>query len=329
MRKLRWGVLSTAKIGREKVIPSMQKGKYSDVIAIGSANKQAKTIARDCNISKVHDSYEQLLADPDVEAVYIPLPNHLHAEWAIKSLQAGKHVLCEKPLALSFAQAQQLLNEAAKFPKLKIMEAFMYRFHPQWQHAKQMVDEGTLGELKTIQSFFSYYNVDGANIRNRPDAGGGGLMDIGCYCISLSRFIFGKEPSAVTGIADYDPAFQTDRIATAILDFSNGQTASFTCSTQAVPYQRVNIVGTKARLEIEIPFNAPIDQPTKSWIYTKEETRTIHFDVADQYTLQGDAFSKAVLNNEPVPTPLEDAVNNMKVIESIMLSSRIHEWRRL
>lgn len=329
MRKLRWGVLSTAKIGREKVIPSMQKGTFSEVIAIGSANKQAKSIAKDCNISTVHGSYEALLADPSVEAVYIPLPNHLHVEWAIKSLQAGKHVLCEKPLAMSGSEAMRLLNEAEKFPGLKIMEAFMYRFHPQWQYAKEAVAAGELGELKTIQSFFSYYNVDGGNIRNRADAGGGGLMDIGCYCISLSRFIAGKEPSAVVGIADYDPGFNTDRIASAILDFSNGLTASFTCSTQSVPYQRVNIIGTKARLEIEIPFNAPLDQPTKIWIHTKEETRTINFDTADQYTLQGDAFSKAVLNNEPVPAPLIDAVNNMKVIEAVTESAKDKEWKRL
>lgn len=329
MRKLRWGVLSTAKIGREKVIPSMQKGTFSEVIAIGSANKQAKTIAKDCNISTVYDSYEALLADPGVEAVYIPLPNHLHVEWAIKSLQAGKHVLCEKPLAMSAGEALRLMSEAEKYPALKIMEAFMYRFHPQWQYAKKAVEEGELGELKTVQSFFSYYNVDSGNIRNRADAGGGGLMDIGCYCISLSRFITGKEPSAVVGIADYDPQFNTDRISSAILDFSNGLTASFTCSTQSVPYQRVNIIGTKARLEIEIPFNAPLDQPTKIWMHTKEETRVIHFDAADQYTLQGDAFSKAVLDNEPIPAPLIDAVNNMKVIEAVAASAAIKEWKLL
>jgi predicted dehydrogenase len=329
MRKLRWGVLSTAKIGREKVIPSMQKGTFSEVIAIGSANKQAKTIAKECNIPTVHESYEALLADPAVEAVYIPLPNHLHVEWAIKSLEAGKHVLCEKPLALSADQAMRLWKEAAKFPELKIMEAFMYRFHPQWLHAKKIVEEGTLGELKTVQSFFSYYNVDGGNIRNRADAGGGGLMDIGCYCISISRFLFGKEPTSVIGIADHDPQFQTDRMASAILDFLDGQTATFTCSTQAMPYQRVNIIGTKARLEIEIPFNAPLDQPATNWIHTKEESRSIHFDTANQYTLQGDAFSKAVLNNEPVPTPLHDAVHNMKVIEAISASAKDRQWKRL
>jgi predicted dehydrogenase len=329
MRKLRWGVLSTAKIGREKVIPSMQKGTFSEVIAIASANKQAKTIAKDCNIPTVHDSYEDLLADPSVEAVYIPLPNHLHVEWAIKSLQAGKHVLCEKPLAMSSSEAMQLLRESEKFPGLKIMEAFMYRFHPQWQYAKKMVAAGELGELRTIQSFFSYYNVDGNNIRNRVDAGGGGLMDIGCYCISLSRFIFGKEPAAVVGIAGYDPEFRTDRIASAILDFSNEQTATFTCSTQSVPYQRVNIIGTKARLEIGIPFNAPLDQPTKAWLHGKDEMHTINFDTADQYTLQGDAFSKAVLNDEPVPTPLQDAIDNMRVIEAITMSSRDKEWKTL
>jgi len=330
MEKVRWGILSTAKIGREKVIPAMQAGKLCEVVAIASRNKeQAKKVAAQLNIPVGYGSYEELLRDPQIDAVYIPLPNHLHVEWAIKSLEAGKHVLCEKPIGLSADEAGQLLKFAQQNPGLKIMEAFMYRFHPQWQRAKKMVDDGVVGELKTINSFFSYYNVDPTNIRNNKDiAGGGGMMDIGCYCVSLSRFIFGKEPLRVMGIVDYDPVLGTDRMASGILEFSTG-TATFTCSTQLIPYQRVNILGTKGRIEIEIPFNAPPDKPARIWLHTKEKTEEIVFDTINQYTLQGDIFSKAILNNEPTPTPLEDAVNNMKVIDAVFESGRDGEWKKL
>jgi predicted dehydrogenase len=321
MKKVRWGILSTAKIGREKVIPAMQAGKLCDIVAIASRNKeQGNMVADRLHIPVVYDSYEKLLDDPQIDAVYIPLPNHLHVEWAIKSLQAGKHVLCEKPIGLSSAEAGRLLLAAQQKPHLKVMEAFMYRFHPQWQLAKKMVSGGKIGELKTIQSFFSYYNTDPKNIRNQKEAGGGGMMDIGCYCISLSRFLFGKEPVRASGIVEFDPVLQTDRIASGILDFSTG-TATFTCSTQLTPYQRVNILGSEARIEIEIPFNAPTDRPCRIWLHSKEGSEEIIFDTADQYTLQCDLFSKAILNNEAVPTPLEDAVNNMKVIEAVFESA--------
>lgn len=322
MQKIRWGILSTAKIGREKVIPGMQAGSHCDIVAIASRNKeQAAATAAKLNIPVWFGSYEELLSSNQIDAVYIPLPNHLHVEWAIKALQAGKHVLCEKPIGLSTAEAEKLSAAAKQYPQLKIMEAFMYRFHPQWQHAKKLVADGAVGELKTIQSFFSYYNIDPHNIRNQKEAGGGGLMDIGCYCISQSRFIFGKEPVRVSGIVEYDPVLETDRIASGILDFSTG-TATFTCSTQLVPYQRVNILGTEAGIEIEIPFNAPTDKPTRLWLHTKNGAKGIVFDTANQYTIQCDLFSKAILNNEPVPTPLEDAVNNMKVIEAVFESAR-------
>jgi len=278
MKKVRWGILSTAKIGREKVIPAMQAGRLCDVVAIASRNKeQGKLVADLLNIPVVYDSYEKLLNDPVIDAVYIPLPNHLHVEWSIRSLKSGKHVLCEKPIGLSLAEAKKLQQVAQQNPELKIMEAFMYRFHPQWLAAKKMVNDGTIGELKTIQSFFSYYNTDPANIRNQKEMGGGGMMDIGCYCVSLSRFIFDKEPGRVSGCVDYDPVLQTDRIASGMLDFSTG-TATFTCSTQLAPYQRVNILGTKARIEIEIPFNAPTDKATRIWLHTKESTDEIVFD---------------------------------------------------
>jgi predicted dehydrogenase len=326
MNKVRWGILSTAKIAREKVIPGMQASAFCDIAAIASRNKEdARAVADKLGIAKAYGSYEALLNDPEIDAVYIPLPNQLHVPWAIKALQANKHVLCEKPIALSAAEAQQLLKAAEQKSYLKVMEAFMFRFHPQWQYAKNMVTEGRIGKLKTIQSFFSYYNDDPNNIRNQKDAGGGGMMDIGCYCVSLSRFIFDKEPQRVIGKVEFDGSFGVDHIASGILDFGSG-TSTFTCSTQLTPYQRVNILGTDAGIEIEIPFNAPTDAPTKVWLHSKAGKEEIVFNMANQYTLQGDLFSQAILNNTSVPTPLEDAVNNMKTIEAMFESSNKEQW---
>jgi predicted dehydrogenase len=243
-------------------------------------------------------------------------------------MQAGKHVLCEKPIGLSSGEAKKLMDTAKEYPHIKVMEAFMYRFHPQWIKAKDLIKERKIGELKTIHSFFSYYNVDPANIRNQSDKGGGGMMDIGCYNISLSRFVFEEEPTKVLGLAEYDPQSGVDRLASGILQFSKG-TSTFTCSTQLTPYQRVNIFGTEARIEIEIPFNAPPDKPTKIWLHSKTGTEEIIFDAVDQYTLEADAFAKAVLENIPVPAPLHDAVNNMKVIEAIFESSKEGVWKKL
>jgi predicted dehydrogenase len=329
MKKIRWGILSTAKIGREKVIPAMQLGQHSHIVAIASANeKQATSIATQHSIAKVYNTYEALLADTEIDAVYIPLPNHLHVPWAIKALQAGKHVLCEKPIALSAAEAAALVQAAQQYPHLKIMEAFMYRFHPQWQTVKKLVNDGSIGALKTIQAFFSYYNTDPNNIRNKKEMGGGGLMDIGCYPISLSRFIFGKEPDRVFADIVFDPVFQTDMLASAILQFETG-TASFTCSTQAASFQRVNIIGTIARIEVEMPFNPAPDATTSIWLHSKEGSREIIFEAADQYTIQGDLFSLAILNNEAVPTSLTDAVNNMKVIEAAFESAKEGVWKNI
>jgi predicted dehydrogenase len=326
MSKVRWGVLSTAKIGTVKVIPAMQRGVYTEVTAIASRDpERARAAARQLGIPQAYGSYEELLADPEVDAVYNPMPNHLHVPWSIKAIEAGKHVLCEKPIGLSSAEGEQLLEAARRRPQLKVMEAFMYRHHPQWRHAKQIVDEGGVGELKTIQSFFSYFNNDPANIRNNPEIGGGGLMDIGCYNISLSRFIFGEEPRRVFGVAEFDPQFKTDRIASGVLDFGRG-TSTFTCSTQLTPYQRVNIFGTTGRVEIEIPFNAPPDAVCRLWHQTKDKIEEVTFEVCDQYTIQGDLMSQAILNDTPVPTPLADAVANMRVIEAVFESARRGVW---
>lgn len=326
MKKIRWGILSTAKIGREKVIPAMQLSPLCDIAAIASRDiESAKTAATALQIAKAYGSYEALLNDAAIDAVYIPLPNDMHAEWAIKAIAAGKHVLCEKPIALSAVQAANLLEVSKQHPHIKIMEAFMYRFHPQWTHVKKLVKDGVIGELKTIQSFFSYYNIDPNNIRNKKNAGGGGLMDIGCYCISISRYIFGKEPESVFGSVHFDNNSHTDNYTSGILNFSTG-TASFTCSTQLAPYQRVNILGTEARIEIEIPFNAPPDKPSRMWLHKKNNTEEISFEAVDQYTLQGSLFSLSILNNTEVPTPLTDAVNNMKVIDAVFKSGEEGKW---
>ena len=326
MTKLRFGILSTAKIGTQKVIPAMQRGQFTEVVAIASRDLgKARAAADELGIPRAYGSYEALLADPEVDAVYNPLPNHLHVPWSLQALAAGKHVLCEKPIALTVAEARELLAASRARPKLKVMEAFMVRHHPQWHKAREIVAAGGIGTLRTIQSFFSYFNDDPTNIRNQADIGGGGLLDIGCYCITIARLIFAAEPKRVCGLVEYDPALKTDRLASGILDFGLG-TATFTCSTQLAPYQRVNIFGTAGRIEIEIPFNAPPDKPCKMWHDRAGQLETIVLPVCDQYTLQGDLFARAVLDNTPVPTPLEDAVANMQVIESLVTSGKRHEW---
>lgn len=321
MKKVRWGILSTAKIAREKVIPAMQAGEYCDIKAIASRNiEQARAIATELSIEKAYGSYEALLNDQAIDAVYIPLPNHLHVQWTLKALKAGKHVLCEKPVALSTTEASHLLDACKKYPDLKVMEAFMYRFHPQWTFVKNLVDTGTLGSVRAIQAFFSYYNDNPENIRNKKEAGGGGLMDIGCYCISQSRYIWGKEPIAVQGIVQYDPEMEIDTLASAVMDFGTAQSI-FTCSTRLAPAQSFHIYGSKGSIEVEIPVNIPPDQTTRIWLQLDNKREEILFEPKNQYTLQADMFSKAILENGSIPTPLEDAVNNMKVIEAIKESS--------
>lgn len=329
MRKVRWGQLSTANIGLKKVLPGMMQSRYCEIVGISSRDiESARTAAKELKIPKAYGSYEDMLADPEIEAVYNPLPNHLHVPWSIKALEAGKHVLCEKPIGMTAADGQKLADAAKKYPHLKVMEAFMYRHHPQWQRAKQFVDEGKIGELRTIHSFFSYFNVDPNNIRNRADIGGGGLMDIGCYNISLSRFIFKQEPTRVVAIVEYDPQLRTDRLASGIMDFGTG-TATFTCSTQLSPYQRAIMYGTKGRVEIEIPFNAPPDKPCKMWYQHDGTVEEIVLPTTDQYAAQGDLMSLAILNDTPVPTPLTDAVANMRVLEAVIDSSRRSAWINL
>ncbi|BDQ34869.1 Gfo/Idh/MocA family protein [Pseudodesulfovibrio portus] len=333
MKKIRFGILSTAKIGRTKVVPAIQHSELCRVDAISSRTMESARAAADAlSIPKAYDSYEALLADPDIDAVYIPLPNHLHVAWAIKGLEAGKHVLCEKPIGLNTSEANELINAEGRHPDLKIMEAFMYRHHPQWVEAKRLVDVGEIGELKTIQSFFSYYNADPDNIRNKADIGGGAMMDIGCYNISLSRFIFDAEPSRGIGFMERDPEFGTDRLFSGMLDFK-GRVSSFTCSTQLADYQRVNIFGTTGRIEILIPFNAPPDRPCalilqRDNVPEDEQLRTITFDICDQYSIQADVFARAILDDTRVPVTLNDAYANMQTLERLMKSAEDGTWVR-
>jgi len=312
-QKVLWGVLGAAKIATGKVIPAMQRGEWSEVIGIASRDlEKARRVAAELGIPKAYGSYEELLADPTVEAVYNPLPNHLHVPWSIRAAEAGKHVLCEKPIALSVAECRSLMDARGR-TGVKIGEAFMVRTHPQWLRTRQIARSGAIGELRAIVAAFSYFNRDPGNIRNKADIGGGALMDIGCYPIQIARFLFGQEPVRVMGRMERDPDFGTDRLTSALIEFATGHCV-FTCSTQMVPYQRVQVLGTKGRVEVEIPFNAPPDRPTRIFVGDRVE----EFAICDQYTIQGDLFSRAVREGGEVPTPLEDSLGNMAVIESLL-----------
>ena len=329
MKKIRWGVLGAAKIATVKVIPAMQRGTLSEIKAIASRDaRRAEQVAADLNIEKHYASYEALLADKEIDAIYNPLPNHLHVPWSIKAAEAGKHVLCEKPIALSVAETKALI-EARDRTGVKMGEAFMVRLHPQWKRTLELVRSGEIGHLRAMDCVFSYTNRDPDNIRNRLDAGGGTIMDIGCYPIHISRWIFGAEPNRVNAVIERDPDFGTDRLVSALLDYPResgmGRQATFTCSTQMTPFQRMQFFGTKGRIEIEIPVNAPPGKETRIFV-ENPGLKTETFEICDQYTLQGDAFSRAILGEGDVPVPLEDALRNMAVIEALFRSARTGMW---
>ncbi|MGY4827803.1 Gfo/Idh/MocA family protein [Sphaerotilaceae bacterium SBD11-9] len=329
MKKVVWGVLSTAKIGTAKVIPGLQKSAWCDVRAIASRSlAPARAAADKLGIAQAYGSYEELLADPAIEAVYNPLPNHLHVPLTLQAARAGKHVLCEKPIAITADEAAQLREVAGR---VHIMEAFMVRFHLQWLRVRELVRSGALGELRSIQGLFSYFNDDPANIRNMADIGGGALYDIGCYPIVAGRFFFDGEPKRVIALVDRDPKFGTDRTASALVDFGGGRHLDFTVSTQSVPYQRLQICGTKKRAEIRIPFNAPLGEPTQIFVDDGSKLGDASavaetLPACDQYTLQGDAFSKAVRGEMPLPYGVDDAVQNMRVIEALFRSEKSGRW---
>ena len=326
MRRLRWGVLSTAKIGRTKVIPGIAAGEHCEVVAIASRDlAAAERVAGELGIPRAHGSYEALLADASVDAVYVPLPNHLHAQWTIAALEAGKHVLCEKPLALSPAEAERMIATSERADR-RLMEAFMYRLHPSWVAVRDLVAAGRIGRLTAVQSWFSYYNDDPENIRNIVAVGGGALYDIGCYNVNLSRMLFGAEPIRVEGMAVRDPIGGTDVLTAGLLAFEAG-VATFACSTRAEDDQRVDIYGTDGRISVEIPFNIPPDRPTRIHVASggdppvSPETETLTFPAADPYTVEAEAFATAVLDGRPVPVPPRDAVDNLRVIERVFAAA--------
>jgi len=329
MKKVTWGILSTANIGMEKVIPAMQQGQFCDIAAIASRSlASAQTAADKLGITKAYGSYEELIADPSIEAIYNPLPNDLHVPMTLAAARAGKHVLCEKPVAMNATQAAELREVA---DKVHIMEAFMVRFHPQWLRAREIVRSGTLGELRTIQSFFSYFNKDAGNIRNLVENGGGALYDIGCYPIVTGRFLFDAEPVRAMALIDRDPNFKTDRTVSAMLDFGEGRRLEFTVSTQSASYQRVQAFGTQKRLEVEIPFNAPPGESTR--IFVDDGSRlggasavAEVFPSCNQYTQQGDAFSQAIRGEITLPYGVDDAIRNMRVIDALIKSGGSGCW---
>jgi predicted dehydrogenase len=331
-KKVRWGVLGAAKIAVEKVIPAMLRGEWCEVAGLASRDlDRARRAADKLGVPKAYGSYEELLADPDIEAVYNPLPNHLHVPLSIKAAESGKHVLCEKPVALSVAEAKELLA-ARDRNGVRIQEAFMVRTHPQWLAVAELLRSGRVGELRAVTCVFSYFNRDASNIRNSPEMGGGALMDIGCYPVNLSRFAFGDEPRRVFGLIERDPDWNVDRLTSALLDFPTGH-ATFTCSTQLAPYQRMQFFGTRGRVEVEIPFNSPNDRPTRLLVFEDSQAsrgvETIELPACDQYTIQGDLFSRAIREGTETPLPLEDSINNMAAIEAIFRSADSGRWEEV
>jgi len=333
IEKVRWGILGTANIALTKVIPAMQRSPWCEITAIASRDlAKAKEAADTLGISKVYGSYEELLADKDVEAIYNPLPNHLHVPWTTSAAEAGKHVLCEKPIALTADEAAILINVRNR-TGVRIQEAFMVRTHPQWLETRKLIRNGSVGSLRSITGFFSYFNDDPANIRNKLELGGGGLMDIGCYPVTISRFMFEKEPLRVLALIERDAITETDTLTTAVLEFPDGH-STFTCSTRLAPYQCMNFVGTKGRINVPIPFNAPNDRPMRILLddgsdLTGGGAETIQFPVCDQYEIQGSLFSQAIRENRAQPIPLEDAISNMTVIDAIFRSAQTGQWEKI
>lgn len=330
MQPVRWGILSTAKIGRTKVVPGMMKSPLCDVVAVASRDvAAARAMAEELGIRKAYGSYEELLADPEIEAIYNPLPNHLHVPMTLAAAAAGKHVLCEKPIAITAPEAEQL---TAASSQVLIAEAFMVRHHPQWQSARDTILRGEIGEPRVIQVAFSYFNVDPTNIRNKADIGGGGLLDIGCYAVVAGRYLFDAEPRRVMALFDRDPAFGVDRTASAVMDFGQGRHLTFSVSTQAVPFQRVQVLGSKGRIEIEIPFNAPPDRPVRIFIddgsyLGGESAKPVVFPDVDQYELQGEAFSRAVRGEAPLSYDVNDALQNLRILDALRRSEEAGVWQ--
>ena len=325
MKPVRWGILSPAKIGMEKVIPAMLKSKEVEVYGLASRDLgRAQAACKALGIPKAYGSYEEMLADPSIEAVYNPTPNHLHVPLTLQAAAAGKHVLCEKPIAITAREAEQLRGVAKG---ILVAEAFMVRHHPQWIMARDLVRAGALGRVHAIQVLFAYHLTDPTNVRNQADIGGGGILDIGCYPVTGARFVFDAEPSRVIALIDRDPVMKVDRLTSGIADFGEGRQLSFVCGTQSMNYQRVHVLGTTGRFEIDIPFNAPLDTPTIVRLHQDGKAAvTTKIPVCDQYTLQTEAFGRAVRGLEPLAHGVESAVQNMKILDAFFRSETSGRW---
>jgi len=329
-RKIRWGIVSTADIGMKKVNPAIMKSPHSEIVALASRDfGKAKAALAELGLpdARAYGSYEELFADPNVDAIYNPLPNHLHVPITLAAAKAGKHVLCEKPIAMTAAEAEALL-EAPR--NVLIAEAFMVRHHPQWQRALEIVRSGELGRVHLVRGAFLYYNDDPQNVRNLADIGGGGLLDIGCYCIIAGRYLFEAEPRRVVVLVDRDPNFRTDRLASVIADFGDGRQLTFVCGTQTSGRQSVEAFGPKGSLEILIPFNAPPDEKTAILVGDGGLDRGLFrreiIPPVDQYTAEAESFALAILGQEPLPYGIDDAISQMRALDAIFRSEKSGGW---
>lgn len=332
-KKVKWGILGAASIAKRRVLPAMKECELAEVSAVGSRSREkSREFAKEFSIPKAYGSYEELINDPEIEVIYNPLPNHLHVEWSIRAASRGKHVLCEKPIARTVAEARRLLEARDEYG-VKVGEAFMVRTHPQWLRTEELIRAGRIGKLRSASGLFSYFNVSPENVRNSTELAGGALMDIGCYPVKMSRFIFDEEPVRVWACIERDPSFKTDRLTSAILEFPRGQSI-FTVSTQLNYFQRMTFLGTEGRIEVEVPFNAPTDKPCRLIIddgkdlYSGASQVVELLPICNQFTIQADLFSKAVRGEGEVPNPIEDAVCNTAVIEALFRSAESGKWER-
>jgi predicted dehydrogenase len=329
MKKVVWGVLSTARIGVQKVIPGLMKSDLIEVRGIASRHlDSAQTAAKALGIPNAYGSYEDLLGDPDIEAIYNPLPNHLHVPMTLAAAKAGKHVLCEKPMSITASEIDALAEVA---DKVLISEAFMVRHATSWQEALHIVRSGTLGEVKLVQVNFNYFNRDPDNIRNKPEMGGGGLLDIGGYAVVAGRYFFEAEPVRVISMIERDPEFGTDTLSSALIDFGQGRQLNFSVSTSLTRGQFVLIAGTKARLTIPVAFNPIADTPSDLWIDDGEDLtlmnrKIITLPASDQYQRLGEDFSKAIRGLIPQPYGIADAKQNMRILDALFASEKTAGW---
>ncbi len=328
-RQLRWGVLSTSDFAERRFIPGLRKSSILTVHGVASRDLlRAQAFAARCEIPVAYGSYEEMLADPNIDIIYNPLPNNLHVEWTRKAAEAAKHVLCEKPMGMTADEVASLLPLASR---VHIAEAFMVRQHPQWTQVREIIRRGELGRVTHAHIAFAYTNTDETNIRNIEAVGGGAMYDIGCYAVVAARWFLEAEPVRVAAVKDVDPRFGTDRLTSALLDFGDGRTCAFSVSTQSTPHQRVHLFGTKGRLELTIPFNQPQDASLTFFFHDGSSMAGLDavptvVPMADQYTLLAEWFCRKVTDEQPSSVGIDDAIANMRVIDAVFRSAASGEF---